>query len=145
MLDTRLCIRTSRDLFVTHLLRSVFGTAGMTMNRCNTLICLCHRYHRSRQFGMIRPQLPRNSNTRCAEYAIPSLVLQQSRISRSPLHTIWREKDRGTRSLVMSHVDTAQHPLVSASHCIVISPTSLKCTDSPNSTTGRCQVFPQRR
>ena len=81
-------------------------------HRSNTLICLCLRYHRS--------QLPRNSNTRCTEHAIPSLVFHHSRNSRSFLHTIWREKDRSTRSLVMSHINTAPHPLVSASHCIVL-------------------------
>ena len=90
-------------------------------HRCNALICLCHRYHKSREIPLIRSQLPRNSNTRCTEHAIPSLVFHHSRNSRSPLHTVWREKDRGTRSLVMSYiVDTAQHPLVSASHCTVL-------------------------
>ena len=113
-------------------------------HRSNALICLCLRYHKSRQIPLIWPQLPRNSNTRYTEHAIPSLVLQHSRNSRSPFHTVWSEKDRGTRSLVMSHIDTAQHSLVSGSHCIVLT-TGLKCTDSPNSTTGRFQVFPHRR
>ena len=48
------------------------------------------------------------------EHAIPSLVLQQSRDSRSPFHTIWREEDYGTGSLVMAHVDNTP------SHCVVL-------------------------
>ena len=42
-------------------------------------------------------------------------------------YTVWREKDCGTGSLVMSHKDIPRIALLS---------TRLKCTDTPNATTG---------
>ena len=112
-------------------------------HRGNTLFCLCFRSNRSHQLPLIRSQLPRNSNTRCTEHAIPSLQFHHSCNSRSSLHTIWREENRSTRSLVMSHVDTDN--LWSPPRNALFSLTGLKCTDSPNSTAGRFQVFPHRR
>ena len=63
---------------------------------------------------------PWNSDTCCTEHAIPSLMLQHSRHSRSPFQAVWREDDCGTGSLVMAHVDTTEHSLDSRSHCIVL-------------------------
>ena len=91
MLDTRLCIRTSRDLSSWRISSDQFSELQASQS----------------QEQRLDLPLPRVQEVSPDSVAIPSLVFHHSCNSRSSLHTIWREEIRSTRSLVMSDIDTA--------------------------------------
>ena len=130
----------TRSLFVTYLLRSVLGTESITITGATSWSASAASItslFRLRWSGLNCHGTPTHvaMNTRSHLSCCNILAILVPLFTPSGRHRI-------SRDVPYRHRATCSG-LRLALHCF--SPTGVKCTDSPKSTTGRFQVFPHRR